>query len=182
MKKRRVYLGLTFLIIFLISFIIGSINTGVDSTIGSILLRILAFSMFSLLYVLLSMVGSIIAHEFFGRDLNILPLFIGNGIVTIFYKRIYFMDLGYFWCHIDKKGKEVTVYDQKYLILEKKFSVRYNDDINQLKDDIKDKLEKTFSKISEKRLLDKKIKSFKMWDGSVDKSSYREKRLKRLLK
>ena len=176
--KRKIYLILNVLIfigtIYLANLMARDTSTPIGATIGfSILLLLVGVVIGLLATIIAAMTDMINSNSFSGSPLDILtPPF---GLFTIGFKKIYYSDLGYFWCY--KKGNSITIYEQKLFALIKISKVDYYGDIESLRNRIKREIESIYEiKLRDKNISDK----FKNWDGYIDKKSERDDKLEKL--
>ena len=102
------------------------------------------------------------------------------GVINIRLKRIYYSDLGYFYISIPNgSGELVDIYRQNYLYSKKLTSFFYKGDVNDLRNEIKSKLDSIYEVELKKKREKNLIKS---WDGYIDIQSKRDDKLNQLLK
>ena len=91
----------------------------------------------SLIVTLIGAITNLIDVENFSNPSDfITPPF---GLFTLGFKKIYYSDLGYFWCC--KRGNYVTIYEQKLLCVIRICKVDYYGDIESLRNRIKGEIE-----------------------------------------
>jgi len=162
-RKRIVYLTLSVLSI-IIPFALG-FKYGFTIT---IILTIPIYILIQLLYVIV---------ELFIKDYVSIHIFPTFGIISLFMKRIYYSEIGNFYCFLIQD--EVHIYEQTPFMLKKVCSVRYYNDIEELNNRIKKEIESSYKEvIYEKRRLE----NFKKWDGYIDIESKREDKIKNIIK
>jgi hypothetical protein len=160
MIKRKIYKTLSIVTIIInlyLSYLIASL-THEGLTLTPVVL-IIVYLVESLLQVFISLflMGNKIKEP---TDL----IFTNLGFLTFRFKRIYYSDLGYFWCW-RKSDNKVIVYKQSYFYMKKLFNIRYNGDTDVLGIRIKDELEEIYTEeLKKKRESD----SFKNWNGYID--------------
>ncbi len=169
MIKRKIYKTLSIVTIIInlyLSYLIASL-THEGLTLTPVVL-IIVYLVESLLQVFISLflMGNKIKEP---TDL----IFTNLGFLTFRFKRIYYSDLGYFWCW-RKSDNKVIVYKQSYFYMKKLFNIRYNGDTDVLGIRIKDELEEIYTEeLKKKRESD----SFKNWNGYIDTVSERDGKL-----
>jgi hypothetical protein len=169
MIKRKIYKTLSIVTIIInlyLSYLIASL-THEGLTLTPVIL-IIVYLVESLLQVFISLflMGNKIKEP---TDL----IFTNLGFLTFRFKRIYYSDLGYFWCW-RKSDNKVIVYKQSYFYMKRLFNIRYNGDNDVLGIRIKDELEEIYiEELKKKRESD----SFKNWNGYIDKISERDDKL-----
>ncbi len=175
--KRKIYLLLNTItsigIIYLANLLAKNTGTPIGATIGFSILLLLSCAIISLLTLIVAAITNTIDTDNFNNPTDlILPPF---GLFTIGFKKIYYSDLGYFWCF--KKGNSITIYEQKLFTLIKITKVDYYGDIESLRKGIKREIESIYEiKLRDKNINDK----FKNWDGYVDTQSKRDDKLDKL--
>lgn len=127
-----------------------------------------------LIYFLVQIIlFAIMTIGFDDDDIRITPLF---GFLTIFSKRIYYSDMGYFYTYLF--DGRINIFTQNLLTFRKISDVGIYGDIESIKYDIKNTIDSEYSKIKKK---DNKLNEYKKWDGYVDVKSKRDEKLKKIL-
>ena len=174
--KRRVFLLLT--IIFNLSLLlipIYSLDINIEHYIAAyICIFILTF----MLNVFLSLI-TIILYEISikeeGDTGSYVPFTL--GFLTFSRKRIYYSELGYFY--IRKYKNKLVIHKQNYFSTKELFSINVSDDLESIKQEIKNKLENIYRKeLEEKRKSD----VIKNWDGYIDLVSKRDDTINQIIK
>jgi hypothetical protein len=169
MIKRKIYKTLSIVTIIInlyLSYLIASLTH--EGLILTPVILIIVYLVESLLQVFISLflMGNKIKEP---TDL----IFTNLGFLTFRFKRIYYSDLGYFWCW-RKSDNKVIVYKQSYFYMKKLFNIQYNGDNDVLGIRIKDELEEIYTEeLKKKRESD----SFKNWNGYIDTVSERDGKL-----
>jgi hypothetical protein len=127
MIKRKIYKTLSIVTIIInlyLSYLIASLTH--EGLILTPVILIIVYLVESLLQVFISLflMGNKIKEP---TDL----IFTNLGFLTFRFKRIYYSDLGYFWCW-RKSDNKVIVYKQSYFYMKKLFNIRYNGDTDVL--------------------------------------------------
>ena len=175
--KRKIYLLLNLFVFIFTIYLANSMaketSTPIGATIGFTLLLILLEVAISLIVTLIGAITNLIDVENFSNPSDfITPPF---GLFTLGFKKIYYSDLGYFWCC--KRGNYVTIYEQKLFSMIRISKVDYYGDIESLRFRIKSEIESIY----EVKLRDRNISdNFKNWDGYIDKKSERDDKLEKL--
>lgn len=170
--KRKIYLAASWLLLaaaICSSFAVAGISF---MAIGVFLIEAIALVLASLAAFLIAGApfrGSSIEDP---SDLILFPF----GLLTIGFKKIFYSDLGYFWCWKTGSGT-IHIFEQKALHMQRACSVRWRGEIEPLRREIKKELEAKFQKrIAAKRDRD----LYKEWDGYVDKQSERADKISKL--
>jgi len=170
MTKRIFYLTLMWLwnIMFL------STTFYLSTDIESVTIFFTVMIAFVLFFYLISLV-------IFGvRDVDVDPdtyCYFFIGFLTLFRKKIYYSDLGYFW--IRQSGNLIIVSKQSWFFTKALFTVYNNGDIESIKNSIKKKLEDIYKEeLEEKR----KKKLIQGWDGYIDIVSKRDDIINKIIK
>lgn len=142
----------------------------------------------AMLFYLILVVITIITQVFIAMKIKIPPEnFITSflGLLTLRMKKTFHSDLGEFYMETEFKRDEanVSVYEQNYLYLIRKFDLSYYGDIDDFKKRLKNKLEYTYrQELNEINKQKEMKKKWKNWSGAVDIQSEREMKLNELTK
>jgi hypothetical protein len=99
------------------------------------------------------------------------------GFFTLFRKKIYYSDLGYFW--IRQKGNEIIVSKQDWFFTKSLFSIYIGGNIESIKNEIKSELQEIYKKELEEK---KKKEIIQKWDGYLDIASKRDDIINKIIK
>lgn len=175
--KRKIYLLIN-VVVFIVTIYLANLmaretSTPIGATIGFTLLLLLVEVAISLISTIIGAISNLIDLNKISSPLDLItPPF---GLFTFRFKKIYYSDLGYFWCY--KKGNSITIYEQKLFALIKISKVDYYGDIESLRNRIKREIESIYEiKLRDKNISDK----FKNWDGYIDTQSKRDDKLEKL--
>jgi hypothetical protein len=175
--KRKIYLLIN-VVVFIVTIYLANLmaretSTPIGATIGFTLLLLLVEVAISLISTIIGAISNLIDLNKISSPFDLItPPF---GLITLRFKKIYYSDLGYFWCY--KKGNYITIYEQKLFALIKISKVDYYGDIESLRNRIKREIESIYEdKLRDKNISDK----FKNWDGYIDKKSERDDKLEKL--
>ena len=148
-------------------------STPIGATIGFTLLLLLVEVAITLISTVIGVISNLINSNNISSPSDLItPPF---GLLTLGFKKIYYSDLGYFWCY--KRGNSVTIYEQKLLCVIRICKVDYYGDIESLRNRIKGEIESIYEvKLREKH----NSNNFKNWDGYIDKKSERDDKLEKL--
>jgi hypothetical protein len=164
MIKRKIYKSLTIVTIIVnifLSYLIVSLTHREKITIPAVF--ILVYLMELILQLFIGLILMMCEKVSEPTDL----VFPNLGFLTFRFKRIYYSDLGYFWCW-KKSDNRVIIYKQSYFYMKKLFSIFYYGDNNQFAKKVKKELEEIYKEeLNKKRQSD----SFKNWNGYIDKVS-----------
>lgn len=170
MTKRIFYLTLMWL--WNIMFLSTTFYLSTDIESASIFFTVMIA--FVLFFYLISLV-------IFGvRDVDVDPdtyCYFFIGFLTLFRKKIYYSDLGYFW--IRQKGNEIIVSKQNWFSTKVLFTVYNDGNIESIKEEIKKELEDIYKAELEETRNKKLIQD---WDGYVDIVSKRDDIINKITK
>lgn len=140
-----------------------------------------------LFYLCFAMV-SVLVQIFTSLIINIPPENFKNiflGILTLRMKKAFHSDLGEFFMSTEFKSDraEVSIHEQKYFYIVKKFDMIYDGNIEDFKKRLKYRLEQAYREEHNEIKKQKELKDkWNKWSGAVDKQSDREMKLNELVK
>jgi hypothetical protein len=181
--KRKIFLILSTLCLVLPTVItlIAIQGYGIKTQVFFISLAYVATGIFGLLYQFIFQVAQGRTEAEFSAYIH--PFL---GLMTSRMKKSYHTELGEFYLSVNFKeyqmyssGIEISVYEQKYTHMIKKFEITYDGDITIFKNRLKNKLESTYKVVKSNNEIKNKWEN---WSGAVDTQSEREMKLNELMK
>lgn len=179
--KRKIFLILSTTLCALPTIIalIATQGYGIKTQVFCISLAYVATGIFGLLY---QFIFQLVQGRTFITD-DIHPFL---GLMTSRMKKSYHTELGEFYLSANFKeyqmyssGIDISVYEQKYTHMIKKFEITYDGDITIFKNRLKTKLESTYKVVKSNNEIKNKWEN---WSGAVDTQSERDLKLNKLMK